>query len=140
MPWNYPEDISFFKKKSLGQNVLMGNKTFYSLKKYYKKKTLPFKKIYVASLEPNIKINQVIIVSNLINFLKSYQSKNEYIMVLGGGQIYHQSLPYANIIYLTHILKRYQGNVFFPRFSYQKYRIHEKKISNELIFVTYIKK
>ncbi|MEZ0180015.1 dihydrofolate reductase ['Camptotheca acuminata' phytoplasma] len=139
LPWHYPKDLLFFKQKTFNKNVLMGINTYQSLKTYYKKKPLPFDKIYVAS-RSKLNIQDIFWVSDLKIFLEEYKNKKEEIMVIGGSQIYHQSLDYAKKMYLTHILKRYKGDTFFPFFNYQYYLVKEKTYINELIFVTYIKK
>lgn len=139
LPWHYREDLLFFKNKASNKNVLMGFKTYQSLKSYYKNKPLPFKKVYVASCS-FISIPDVIGILDLKKFLNKYKNNKEEIMVIGGSQIYRQSLDYVKVMYITHILRRYQGDYFFPRFDYSKYFIKEKKIKPELIFVTYIRK
>ena len=50
IPWHIKEDLLYYKSKTKGQIVLMGEATYYSLKGYYKTKPLPYGKIYVASL------------------------------------------------------------------------------------------
>ncbi|WCA22254.1 dihydrofolate reductase [Candidatus Phytoplasma oryzae] len=145
LPWHYPEDILFFKKKTLKKDVLMGSKTYYSLRNYYKKKTLPFRKIYIANSEINVNLSQIIeqktfLIKNLILFLKKCYENKKDIIIIGGSQIYKQSLPLVQKMFITHILKRYKGNKFFPFFNYNDFNIIKKKISNELIFVTYLRK
>ena len=50
IPWHYKKDLMYFKEKTQGKTVLMGDNTYYSLKGYYKDRPLPYGKIYVASL------------------------------------------------------------------------------------------
>ncbi|QTX03186.1 dihydrofolate reductase [Candidatus Phytoplasma luffae] len=139
LPWHYPEDLLFFKNKTFNKNVFMGWNTYESLKFYYQKKKLPFQNIYVAKTLPFC-ISGIIHVSNVEQFLKEYQNKKEEIIVIGGSSIYNQSLKYADKLYITHILKRHQGDSFFPFFNFKRYLIKEKKIKNELIFATYMPK
>lgn len=47
-------------------------------------------------------------------------------MIIGGSQIFKQSLEYAQVMYITHVLRRYKGDSFFPRFDYKKYLIQDK--------------
>ncbi|WP_457916065.1 dihydrofolate reductase [Candidatus Phytoplasma sacchari] len=145
LPWNYPEDILWFKKKTFDKNVLVGSETYSSLKFYYKNKKLPFKKIYVADYKKDISFyehskEKIILIKDLIFFLKKNYNIEKDIIIIGGSEIYKQSLPFVKKMFITHILKRYEGNKFFPYFNYDEFCIVEKKISNELIFVTYIRK
>ncbi|MDO8167916.1 dihydrofolate reductase [Candidatus Phytoplasma melaleucae] len=141
LPWHYPKDLIFFKKKTLNQNVLAGLKTYQSLRKYYKSKAFPFKTFYVASSSViDNYVSNIILVHDLIYFLKKYQYSKENIIVIGGGQIYKESLPYVTTLYLTHILRRYKGNIYFPYLDFNQYIMKEKKNIEELIFVTYERK
>ncbi|WAN63329.1 Dihydrofolate reductase [Candidatus Phytoplasma rubi] len=139
LPWHYREDLLFFKKKSINQNVLMGLNTYKSLKSYYKEKPFLFSKVYVVS-HSSIFFPNMNLVSDLKFFLEKYKDSKENIMIIGGSQIFKQSLEYAKVMYITHVLRRYKGDSFFPRFDYKKYFIQDKKITSELIFVTYVKK
>ncbi|PQP79994.1 dihydrofolate reductase [Candidatus Phytoplasma phoenicium] len=138
LPWHFPKDLIFFRQKTFQQDVLMGWQTYLSLKKYYGLKPLPFKNIYVASHSKKNFFN-IIVINNLIYFLKQMQHSQQQLFIIGGSQIYHQSLPYVSFMYLTHVLARYQGDSFFPRFDYKQYIIKEKKVIDKLIFVTYQK-
>ena len=50
LPWHFKEDLIYYKEKTAGNTVLMGDVSYYSLKGYYKDKPLPYGKIYVTSL------------------------------------------------------------------------------------------
>ncbi|WEK82246.1 MAG: dihydrofolate reductase [Candidatus Phytoplasma pruni] len=139
LPWHYPKDLIFFKKKTFQKKVLMGWNTYLSLKQYYRNKSLPFATAYIASNSQQGNLSDGIIVNDLIAFLKKYQNSQENIFIIGGSQIYAQSLPYADVLYITHILKRYQGDSFFPYVDLTQYQLIEKDIQEELIFATYQK-
>jgi len=108
LPWNYKEDLKYFKKTTLNKTVLMGDKTFYSILEQLGH-PLPKRNIIVASLEefsyPGVKV-----VRDLIKFLK--EEHEEEIFVIGGKTIYELSFPYAKRLYITHIKKEYIGNVY----------------------------
>ena len=68
IPWHYKEDLLYYKEKTAGQIVLMGDNTYFSLKGYYKTKPLPYAKIYVASLN-DLKLDDAIVINDLKGFL-----------------------------------------------------------------------
>ncbi|MFP7699410.1 dihydrofolate reductase [Candidatus Phytoplasma pyri] len=136
LPWHYPQDLKFFNKMTNNKNVLMGYFTYKSLKKYYKNKNFLFKNTYVASFDHSLKLSDGIVINDLLNFLKNIKDE---IIIIGGSQIYKQTLSYVNILYITHILKRFKGDSFFPFVNLNKYKIVSKKIYPELIFVEYHK-
>ncbi|MFR0367769.1 dihydrofolate reductase [Candidatus Phytoplasma palmae] len=140
LPWHYKEDLNFFKQKTLNKDVLMGFRTYESLKTYYKDKKFPFKNVYIASLSKfeNNKLSDGIIINDLKKFVQKYFYKKKNIIIIGGSQIYKFILPYTHTMYLTHVLRRYQGDSFFPNFNYNDFLIKEKKVIDSLIFITYI--
>jgi dihydrofolate reductase len=138
LPWHYPQDLKYFKKNTINQNVLMGYKTYKSLKSYFKNKPFNFKKTYVMSLKHDLQLVNCTVISDLNFFLASEASQD--IFIIGGGQIYQKTLPWATTLYITHILKRHQGNVFFPHIDLSRYQLIKKEIHPKLIFAVYQKK
>ncbi len=139
LPWHYSEDLKYFKEKTTDKKVIMGENTFYSILNRIGK-PLPHRKNIVATLDTNFKRDDVEVTYDLIKFLKDNQDTEEEIFVIGGKQIYALSLPYAKRLYITHINKEHQGNVYFPEIDYSKYNIISKKIVDVLNFVIYERK
>jgi dihydrofolate reductase len=133
LPWHYPKDLEYFKKMTANESVIMGDLTYQSLKSYYKKKPLPFKKIYVANLE-DVTYPDATRVSDLFQFLKEAK---EDIMVIGGKTIYQLALPYAEKLYITYVLKTYEGDVYFPKFDLNQFKLTWYQTDAELIFSEY---
>lgn len=133
LPWHYPKDLAYFKNLTKNEAVLMGDMTYLSLKSYYKTKPLPFRKIYVANIQ-DATYPDAIHVKDLFKFLKE---TDEDIMVIGGKTIYQLCLPYAERLYITYVLRRYEGNVYFPKFDLSQYRLIKKDLTDELIFAVY---
>ena len=75
MPWHIKEDLVYYKNKTAGKTVVMGEETYYSLKGYYKTRPLPYGTIYVASLNPDLKLDDAIVINDLIGFVTSYKDE-----------------------------------------------------------------
>ena len=133
LPWHYPSDLAYFKSLTKNAYVLMGDMTYQSLKGYYGKKPLPFKKMYVANLVDTI-YPDAICVKNLDQFLSN---QTEDICVIGGKTIYTLSLPYADELYITFILNTHQGNIYFPSFDLSAFTLKDKRLEPGLIFAKY---
>ncbi len=134
LPWHYPEDLQYFKKTTLNKTVLMGEKTFYSIVSRIGK-PLPKRKSIVATLDHAFQYESVEVVYDLINYL---QNTDEEIFIIGGKQIYELSLPYAKRLYITHINKDYDGDIYFPKINYSEYKLISKQDSSEdLSFCVY---
>lgn len=133
LPWRIENDLKHFQSITKNKIVLMGDLTYQSMKGYYKNKPFPFKKVYVANLE-NKKYNDAILVKDVISFLKNNQ---EEIFVLGGPTIYKLALPFADRLYITFVLNRYQGDIYFPKFDLSLFKLTNYRTENQLIFATY---
>ena len=139
LPWHFKEDLLYYKEKTAGQTVLMGDNSYYSLKGYYKDKPLPYGKIYVASLN-ELKLDDAMVVNDIISFLNNYP-QNETLWVVGGATIYKLSLPYAKRLYITHVDGEYEGDAYFPKFDLQtEFNLISERISNNLNFSVYERK
>lgn len=136
LPWRIEEDLKYFQKKTKNKTVLMGNETYKSMKGYYKNKKFPFQKIYVANLK-NEKYEDAIIINDVKKFLNN---NKEEIFVIGGPTIYKLALPYANKLYITFILDRFSGDVYFPEFNLNKFKLINYKTRDKLIFTEYERK
>ncbi|MDD3171845.1 MAG: dihydrofolate reductase [Bacilli bacterium] len=134
LPWHYPEDLKYFKEKTLNKTVLMGENTFYSIVNRLGK-PLPNRRSIVATLTPDFKYPHVEVINDLIPFLK--EEHREEIFIIGGKQIYKLALPYADRLYITHVNKDYDGDVFFPEIDFDNYSLISKKEVGELTFCIY---
>lgn len=134
LPWYYPEDLKYFRKLTWGHKILMGRKTFESIINR-NKKPLPGRKHMVATRDPHFFHPEIEVIRDLEAFLK--QDFSEELFVIGGAEIYRAALPHAPRLYITHIEKEYEGDVHFPEVDFSRYRLLDKKKSNELTFCVY---
>lgn len=140
LPWRIKEDLQYFKEKAKGKTVLMGDTTYFSLKGYYKDKPLPFGKIYVATLDEELVIPDVILIHDLVEFIND---TGEEILIIGGSTIYQLTLPYVNTLYITHINKAFNGDTYmkktdeFDKFTKVDSNIIKTSEGIELEFATY---
>ena len=124
IPWHIKEDLLYYKNKTKNQIVLMGDVTYFSLKGYYKDKPLPYKKIYVATIDKDLVINdslnEVIIVYDINKLLVN---NKEDLWVVGGATIYKLSLPYADRLYISFIKGKHEGDKYFPTINFDEYKL-----------------
>lgn len=136
LPWRIAADLKYFQKTTKDKTVLMGHETYLSMKGYYNNKPFPFKKVYVANLE-QVSYNDATLVRDVIKFLKTC---NKELFVIGGPTIYKLALPFANQLYITYVLDRYIGNVYFPKFDLSQYKVITYTTLDKLIFTKYERK
>lgn len=112
IPWNIPEDFSYFKKTTLGKTCLMGQATFESILGYVGQ-PLPGRKNVVVTLDKNYKAPEGVRVFNSLD--EAFKKlKDEDVFICGGASIYRQTINRADTLYITLVDLEPEGDVFFP--------------------------
>ncbi len=124
LPWHFPEDLKHFKRRTTGQTVIMGRKTYDSIGK-----PLPNRENFVLTRNAEIATpppgarNDVIAReqsdrSNLRFFnsigdaLGAFKTPDAYI--IGGAQLFEQTMAMVDGIYLTRIDQDFEGDTHYP--------------------------
>ena len=108
--WHLPNDLKFFKNTTWGGVVIMGRKTFESVNK-----PLPGRTNIVITKQPDWNAENVEVANSLDDALEKATALNfKEIFIIGGGEIYKQSIEIANRIYLTKVHTEIDGDAFFP--------------------------
>lgn len=136
LPWHYKEDLQYFKQTTMNKTVVMGENTFYSIVNR-NNKLLPNRKMVVTTFNKNFHYDGVEVVNDLELYLKQ---TTEDVYIIGGSQIYKASLPLVDRLYITHINKEYEGNVYFPEIDYSLFNKISQKDSGDLSFCVYERK
>ncbi len=107
-----PEDMKFFKEKTLGKIIIMGRETLESLPG---KKPLKDRTNIVLTKNRRYDDNKNMIVSHSLKEL--FQETNKYneeeVFVIGGESVYSQLLPYCSECYVTKIENNYEADKHF---------------------------
>ncbi len=118
--WHLPNDLKFFKNTTWGMPVIMGRKTFESVNK-----PLPGRINIVITKQADWKAQGVMVATDLNDALQKAAVTNckEY-FIIGGGEIYKQSIEIADKIYLTraHTIIN-DADTFFPVVDETKWQL-----------------
>ena len=132
LPWHIPEDLAHFKRLTQGGVVLMGRKTFESIGK-----PLPNRTNWVITSDttwqyPTVKTAHTLHDGLLlaINDVKNSDKPNQ-LFVIGGGQIFTQTLKLADILEISRIDLTTRGDVFYPPFDTQFALIQKNPITSQ---------
>lgn len=136
IPWHIKEDLLYYKSKTKGQTVLMGDVTYYSLKGYYKDKPLPYGKIYVATLDKTLNLPDAEVIYDINSFLSS---NNCDLWVVGGATIYKICLPYADELYISFIKGVHKGDRYFPSIDFSKYNLEWENNTDKVRYTLFKK-
>lgn len=144
LPWRLPADLKHFKNTTAGHHVIMGRKTFESLKN-----PLPGRTHIVITSNFNYKVPEGHeVVHSFEDALGiGRQKKLNKIFILGGAEIYKLALPYSQEMIITEIEAKPEADTFFPDFDIKDWVITEannhrkdKKNQFDYAFVTYKRK
>lgn len=108
MLWHLPDDFKYFKRNTINHSIVMGRKTFESIGK-----ALPERRNIVVTRDQNWLANEVD-VANSIQDVLTYCRDEREIFILGGANVYQQTLPLAQKVLLTRVHTTIDGDTFFP--------------------------
>lgn len=106
--WHLPSDLKRFKKETLNHSIIMGRKTFESLKK-----ALPNRKNIVITRNPDYNAKGCVVVNSFQAALELVKNE-ENSFIMGGAQIYKQALKIADKLDLTFVHHKFEADTFFP--------------------------
>ena len=119
MPWHLSNDLKNFKKITIGKTIVMGRLTYDSICR-----PLPERKNIVLSR--NLIDSDVFIFDNFEEVLNFTKDEDE-VFIIGGQDIYSQTIDKVNKLYLTTIDENIEGDKYFPEIDISKW----KKIRSE---------
>lgn len=108
LPWRLPDDLQHFKRLTLGKTIVMGRKTWESLPGL-----LPDRQHVVISRNPGYQASGAVVV-NSIEHATRLLNEEEDLLVVGGANLYQQTLPLADRMHLTEVNMEVEGDAFFP--------------------------
>jgi len=139
--WHLSDDLKRFKSLTLDGFIIMGRKTFESLPGI-----LPRRKHIVITRNPDFKKEGIVVVQNLEQALALVPSDKDT-FVVGGGEIYNQTINIADKIELTRVHHDFEADTFFPEIDLTKWELvtsefHPKddKHQYDFMFETYLRK
>lgn len=141
LPWRCPEDLKHFKALTMGHHMIMGRKTFESIGK-----PLPGRTTVVVTRDSNLKIEGCLIAHSLPEAIKTCANDSQTFIV-GGAEIYAQTLPLVDTLYITEIQQDVAGDAWFPEIDSSEWHEVAREVRTqaspqplEYHFVTYHRK
>ncbi len=118
-------DMRRFKELTMGHPIIMGRKTFES----FPNGPLPGRKNIVITRQKGYGAGKDIVVAGSV--AEALEAAGAGVaMVIGGGEIYNQFMPYAHRLEITrvHSLSPEGTDVFFPEIDAEKWRLAEDSV------------
>ena len=138
LPWRCPEDLKHFKALTMGHHMIMGRKTFDSIGK-----PLPGRTTVIVTRNDALKVDGCLVAHSLSEAIKLCASDTD-IFIVGGADIYAQSMALAATLYITEIQEDVDGDAHFPEFDRNAWQVTAREVRSqtepqalEYHFVTY---
>jgi dihydrofolate reductase len=109
LPWHYPEDLKYFKRITMGHPLLMGRGVFEELDE----KPLPGRENIVLSRS---RTYDHVPTFRSIEEALTYLRRADVVYVIGGGEVYQQTIQKADKLFVTEIHEAYEGDTYFPEY------------------------
>lgn len=132
--WHLPKDLKHFKDLTSGHPVIMGRKTYESIGK-----ALPNRTNIVISRKKDWFQEGILIVGSIKEALKFAKKINEEVFIIGGGNIYEQTMEKADKLEVTLVKTELKADTYFPKIDPKLWKktneiFHEKDEKNEFDF------
>jgi dihydrofolate reductase len=141
LPWKMPADMKFFMNLTTEHPVIMGRKTYESFGKPLKQR-----RNIIITRDKTYSVAGCEVVHSLDEALDLVKNYDE-VFIIGGAEIYRQSMNVANKIYLTRIYGDFEGDAYFPDINQENWVLTQisehpadEKNPYPFAFLEYIKK
>ena len=131
IPWHLPHDLIRFREHTTGHAIVMGRKTFESIGK-----VLPKRDNIIITRQDNYKVPGAQVFNDLQEALDVVAQKHSEVFIIGGQELYEQTLDKVDRLYITHVCKEdIEGDTFFPQWNRTLFKvIQEEKINEKTEF------
>lgn len=119
LPWKLPNDFKYFKNKTWGMPVVMGRKTYESMELELKGRIN-----IVVTTNKEWKRENVQVASSIEEGIKKAEETDcKEIFIIGGGEIFKQSMDIVNRLYITRVHATINGDTFYPAIDESKWKL-----------------
>ena len=116
IPWRLPNELQLFKRVTMGHHIIMGRKTWESIGRL-----LPGRTTVVVTRQHDYKVPGAIVANTLSAAIAACGNDAE-VFVIGGSELFRESLQLADRIYLTTVDAEPAGDTFMPAFDLAQWR------------------
>ncbi len=139
--WHLPDDFKRFKQITTDHYIIMGRKTFESFPK-----PLPNRTHVIITRQKDYTVEDCIVVNSIEEAI-AISPKEEDVFIIGGAEIYNQSIDFADKIELTRVHANFEADAYFPEINANKWKVDfeefhpkDEKHNFDFTFQTFIKK
>jgi dihydrofolate reductase len=116
IPWHLPNELKLFKRLTMGHHIVMGRKTHESIGRL-----LPGRTTVIVTRQHDYAVPGAIVAHSTPEALKACKGDDEA-FVIGGADLFRDTLPVADRLYLTIVDAEPKGDVFMPELDMSAWR------------------
>ena len=116
IPWHLPSELKLFKSLTMGHHIVMGRKTYESINRL-----LPGRTTVIVTHQPGYTVPGAIVAHSVKEALDACAGDDEC-FVIGGAELFRETLPVADRIHLTVVDAEPAGDTFMPDFDMSAWR------------------
>ena len=135
IPWDLPEDRKHFVQVTRGHAIIMGRLTWESLGR-----ALPNRRNIVVSRQPGLALDGAEVAHSLAHALKLARDTDPEPRVIGGAQLYAESLPLATRVELTVLDQAYPGDSYFPELDPRQWHCSQERPGDRAVYRTFVRR
>lgn len=121
LPWHIPEELQHFKRLTLGHPVIMGRRTWESLKA-----PLPERENIVVTRTAGYEAPGAAVAASLDAALALCFGE-PVAFVIGGTRLFEEAMPIAAGMVITEIKRDYDGDIWFPKWDKNDWRESQRE-------------
>jgi dihydrofolate reductase len=121
LPWRLPEDLAHFKRLTMGHPVIMGRRTWESLSG-----PLPGRENIVVTRTRGYEAPGAAVANSLEGAL-ALCAGEQVVFVIGGSQLFAESLPLASGLVMTEIQRDFEGDTWFPDYDRSRWKESQRE-------------
>jgi dihydrofolate reductase len=121
IPWHLPDELRLFKSLTMGHHIVMGRRTFESIGRL-----LPGRTSVIVTRQRDFEAPGTRVSHSVSEALAACRDDDE-IFVIGGADLFRETLPLADRLYLTIVDAEPEGDTFMPEFDFAEWRLREER-------------
>lgn len=121
--WRLPADMQWFKKHTEGCIIITGRKNYESIPEKFR--PLLKRVTIVVTRQKDYKAYGAFVVTSVeqaITMARKINEGDKEVFIIGGAEIYKQTMDLANKLYVTEIHHEFEGDVHFPEIDKKKWK------------------
>ncbi len=134
LPWHYSADLKFFKETTIGNAVVMGRRTWLTLKKPLKDRL----NIVLSNQLNQTSQDSLVVLSDVESVLALARSLTRHTFVIGGAKVYQSFQPHIDRWIVTEIPLAVEGaDTFMPPDFLEGFEMYELRQLDESLRVKF---